>query len=67
METFLSEAVVLEAALVSVLLALWMTWLGLRGLLWLMPATGSSAPSRNAQPVRLAENLRQGYRRRDAA
>ncbi len=37
MESFLSVATVIEAALLSLLLALWMTWLGLSGLFRLMP------------------------------
>ncbi len=62
METFMSGAMVIEGALFSFLLALWMTWLGLRGLFHLMPAT-----SRSAQPIRFAANRQQGNRRRHAA
>ena len=39
METFMNGAMVVEATLLSILLALWITWLGLRGLFRLMPAT----------------------------
>jgi len=62
METFMSEAIIIEGALVSVLLALWMTWLALRGLFWLMPSKG-----RTPQPIRFFANREQGNRRRDAA
>lgn len=62
METFMSGAMVIEVALLSFLLALWMTWLALRGLFRLMPAT-----SRIVQPIRFVTNMREGNRRRDAA
>jgi hypothetical protein len=51
METFMSEAMVIEGALLSFLLALCMTWLGLSGLFRLMPIT-----SRIVQPFRLEPN-----------
>ena len=62
MGNFMSGAMVIEGALLSFLLALWMTWLGLRGLFRLMPVT-----SRVVQPIRFVANLQQGNRRRDAA
>jgi hypothetical protein len=40
METFMGTVVVIEAVLLSCLLAVWMTWLALRGLFELMPALG---------------------------
>jgi hypothetical protein len=46
MENFLGDAMVIEAALLSFLLALWISRLGLSGLFRLMPAT-----SRSAAPV----------------
>jgi hypothetical protein len=46
METFMSAVMVIEAALLSSLLAVWMTWLALRGLFELMPST-----RRHAQPT----------------
>ena len=53
METFMSGAMVIEAALLSFLLALWMTWLGLCGLFRLMPVYepihGSSSPSSSSR------------------
>ena len=62
METFMSGAMVIEGAILSFLLALWMTWLGLRGLFWLMPVT-----TQIAQPIRFVANQQQANRRRDAA
>jgi hypothetical protein len=62
METFMSGAMVVEGALLSFLLALWMTWLGLRGLFRLMPVTAQIV-----QPLRFVANQQQGNRRRDAA
>jgi hypothetical protein len=38
-ETFINDAMVIEGALLSFLLALWMTWLGLSGLFRVIPAT----------------------------
>jgi hypothetical protein len=67
METFISGAMVIEAALLSFLLALWMTWTGLRGLFRLMPATSSPATGRIVQPIRFVKNRQQGNQRRDAA
>ena len=51
METFMSDAMVIEGVLLSFLLALCMTWLGLSGLFWMMPLT-----SRIVQPIRLVAN-----------
>jgi hypothetical protein len=62
METFMSGAIVIEVALLSFLLALWMTWLALRGLFRLMPVS-----SRIVQPIRFVANMREGNPRRDAA
>ena len=56
METFMSGATVVEGALLSFLLALWMTWLGLRGLFRMMPVTRGPFATRQA-----------ANRRRDAA
>jgi hypothetical protein len=67
MQTFMSEAIVLEATLVSVLLALWMTWLVLRGLFHLMPATSSPVANRAVRPIRVAQSGQPANRRRDAA
>jgi len=62
MDTFMSEAIIVEALLGSVLLALWMTWLVLRGLFWLMPARKLAS-----QPVRVLAVRQFANRRRNAA
>jgi hypothetical protein len=62
METFMSGTLVIEGALLSFLLALWMTWMGLRGLFRLMPLT-----TENSQPIRFVANGQQRNRRRNAA
>lgn len=71
MQTFLSEAIVLDAALISVLLAGWITWIALRGLFWLLSATSRpilNPPilNTNAQPIRVIANRGQESRRRAA-
>lgn len=67
MDNFMSEAIVLEAVLVSVLLALWITWLLMRGLFLLMPATNHAATPRRIRPIRLVANGQHARQRRDAA
>ena len=68
METFTSGAVVIEAGLLSSLLALWITWLVLSGLFRLMPFTsGSVTTARTVQPIRFASKEPYANRRRDAA
>jgi hypothetical protein len=62
MDTFMSEAIIVEALLGSVLLALWMTWLVLRGLFWLMPVRKPSS-----QPVRVPAVRQFVSRHRNAA
>jgi len=42
MESFMNGAVMIEAGLLSVLLALWMTWLALSGLFQILPATAGA-------------------------
>ncbi len=59
METFMNGATVAEGALLSFLLALWMTWMGLRGLFRLMPAT-SPAVDRTLQPGRFGTGRQRG-------
>jgi hypothetical protein len=53
METWMSGATVIEAGMLSFLLALWFAWMSLRGLFRLLPATRTEAiPIRSAaQPV----------------
>lgn len=62
METFMSGAMMIEAGLLSILLALWMTWLVLSGLFLMMPVN-----SRAAQPAGLDASGLDGNRRRHAA
>jgi len=49
METFINEAMVIEGALLSFLLALCMTWLGLSGLFRVIPAIMRSNPGRSPE------------------
>jgi hypothetical protein len=44
MEPILNGTIVLEGALLSFMLALWITWLALRGLFRLMPLRHTPAP-----------------------
>ena len=72
METFMSGAMVIEGALLSFLLALCMTWLGLHGLFRLMPVTISPVTGRphtspSVRPIRFVANRQEANRRRDAA
>ena len=67
MDTFMSEAIILEAALISVLLALWLTWLLMQGLFRLMPAANQAPADRPVRPIRLVSNQRQTGTRRNAA
>ena len=49
METWMSGAMAIEAGMLSFLLALWITWMSLRGLFRLLPATKTEAiPIRSA-------------------
>ena len=67
METFMSGATVIEGALLSFVLALGMTWFGLRGLFRLMPVTARPATSPAAQPMRFVANGLEASRRSTAA
>ena len=62
METFMNGAMVIEGALLSFLLALCMTWLGLHGLFRLMPVT-----AKIVQPIRLVADRQESNRRIHAA
>jgi hypothetical protein len=62
METLMSTAMVIEGGLLSVLLALWMTWLALRGLFRLIPAATPII-----EPIRFVANRQTANRRREAA
>lgn len=67
MDTFMGEAVILEATLGSVLLALWLTWLLMLGLFRLMPATAQANANGPARPIRLVANGQRANERRNAA
>jgi hypothetical protein len=67
MDTFMSEAIVLEAALISVLLALLLTSVALRGLFWLMTLLSRPFLGRAVQPIRVAADQLQVNRGRKAA
>jgi hypothetical protein len=67
MDTFMSEAIILEAAMVSVLLALWITSIALHGLFWLMSAIIRPSVSPLVQPIQVAAGHLQGNRGRNAA
>jgi hypothetical protein len=67
MDTFMSEAIILEAAMVSVLLALWITSIALHGLFWLMSAIIRPMVSPLVQPIQGAAGHLQGNRGRTAA
>jgi hypothetical protein len=53
---------VIEGVMLSFLLALWMTWLALRGLFRLMPVT-----TQVLQPIRFVANRQIANRRRETA
>jgi len=67
MDTFMSEAIVLEAALISVLLALLLTSAALRGLFWLMTLLSRPFLGRAVQPIRVDSGQLQVNRGRKAA
>jgi hypothetical protein len=62
MESLMSGAMLIEVTLLSFLLALWVTWLGLSGLFRLLPAS-----NRNASPLRFVANRQAGNINRHAA
>jgi len=47
METFMSWSTVIEATVLSLGLAMWIAWMGLRGLFQLMPRRGNAGRGRN--------------------
>lgn len=67
MDTFLSEAIVLEAALVSVLFALWITSIALRGMFYLMSAMNHPFTAHAIEPIRVAASRAPASGQRDAA
>ncbi len=62
MKSLMSGAVIIEVALFSFLLALWMTWLGLRGLFLMMPAR-----NHDGRPTRFEANGTETNPQRHAA
>jgi len=62
METWMSGAILIEATLLSFLMALWIAWMSLRGLFRMLPATRL-----NAVPIRSAAQLRTGAMDRHSA
>jgi hypothetical protein len=62
METWMSGAILVEATMLSFLMALWIAWMSLRGLFRMLPATRL-----NAVPVRSAAQLRTGAMDRHTA
>ncbi len=58
MENFMRGAIVIEVGLLSFLLALWMAWIGLRGMFRLMLLSSRPATSRIGQPFRFTVNAR---------
>jgi hypothetical protein len=47
MQTWMGGAMLIEAMMLSFLVALWIAWVSLRGLFWMMPGTGlAPAPIR---------------------
>jgi hypothetical protein len=67
MENFISDAIVIESALFSFLLALFMTWLGLIGLFRALPATMRLSPVTSKTIVRLTAERARESRQREAA
>ena len=62
MESYMGVAMLIEVTFLSFLLALWLTWLGLRGLFRLLPATTRPAPQ-----VQYVANRRTEHKIRHAA
>jgi hypothetical protein len=62
MESFMNGAVLIQAMLVSFLLGLWVTWIGLRGLFRLMPGARLEAA-----PIRIVARGDAGASRSQAA
>ena len=58
MESFMNGAMVVEAGLLSFLLALWMTWLGLRGIFRLAPGVNRTTASPATQSLCVSADRR---------
>lgn len=67
MEALLNGSILIEAVLLSFLLALWMMWLSLRGLFGLMPATSRVTTRGIALEPRIVARQQEAIRRSTAA
>jgi len=67
MELLMNGAMLVEAVLVSFLLALWLTWLAMRGVFCLMPVTVRPAAVREVRQVPPMMSGRDARARREAA
>lgn len=67
MEILMNGAMLVEVVLVSFLLALWLTWLAMRGVFCLMPVTVGPATEREVPPVPPMLSGRDVCARREAA
>ncbi len=67
MEALLNGSILIEAVLLSFLLALWMMWLSLRGLFRLMPATSRVATRPIALEPSFVARRQEAIRRSTAA
>ena len=59
MEALIGGVILIEAMLVSTLLALWITWLALRGLFWLMPGATRTAVTPAAESIQVVPSTKQ--------
>jgi hypothetical protein len=62
METWMGGAMLIEATMLSFLVALWIAWVSLRGLFWMLPAARL-----DAAPIRSVVRQTVGSASRDAA
>lgn len=67
LEPLMNGAVLVEAVLLSFLLALWLTWLAMRGVFCLMPVTVRPSTVREVRQVPPMLSGRDGRTRREAA
>ena len=67
LEPLMNGAMLIEAVLLSFLLALWLTWLAMRGVFCLMPVTVRPAAVRKVRQVPPMLSGRDAQRRREAA
>jgi len=67
MELLMNGAMLVEAVLLSFLLAMWLTWLAMRGVLCLMPVTVRPVAVREVRQVPPMVSGRNVHPRREAA